>query len=170
VDPRRLSLGEWISGSGALLVLVSLSLPWYSVGGTNLTGWQAMSVDDVLITLAALVTLVAVAVDAMPRFAGVSIAALALASMPAVLGLVLVVFRLADPAPAADASLEIGAWLALAGSLGMAGGLAASMRDQGPARRGAERERAAAAAALARAELLSVPGQPGSGETSGGAA
>jgi uncharacterized membrane protein len=170
VDARRLSPAEWIAGFGGVLLIVSLLLPWYSAGGQDATAWQAMSVDDVLIAVTALLALAAVVIDSTERGSGISIAALSLASLPAFVALVLVVYRVADPAPSVDVSLEIGAWLGLLGALCTFFGVLFGMRDEGPARRSREAERAAAAAALQRAELLDISGRPGSaGAGEGGA-
>jgi hypothetical protein len=165
VDPRRLSLGEWIAGVAAALLIVSLFLPWYSVAGTDLTAWSAMAVDDVLIAFTAAGALAALVIDAIPRLAGFAVAALSLAVIFAILGLILTISRVVDPAPPGDASLEAGAWLGLVAALGMVSGLLAGMRDEGPARRSAASARAAAAAARERAALLSLPGEPGSGRS-----
>ena len=162
-----MGIGEWIAGAGAVLSIVALFLPWYSVAGHHVTGWQALAVNDVLIALAALTTIGALVLDSLPRSAGAAIAALALASGPAVLVAVLTVIRLLDPAPAGDASLAVGAWLALAGTLAMAIGLFAAMRDEGPERRDPAAEERAARAARERAELLTVPGASGPDDGAG---
>jgi hypothetical protein len=149
-------------------LIVALFLPWYSVAGTDITGWQAMSVDDVLIALAALFALAALLVDAWPRVSGFAVAALSLGTVIGLLAVVLTIFRVADPAPAGDASLAAGAWLALVAAMGLTVGLLAGMRDEGPARRNAASERTAAAAARERAELLPLPGDgPGGGAGEG---
>jgi hypothetical protein len=82
---------------------------------------------------------------------------------------VLTVFRLLSPAPDVDVSLAVGAWLGLAGAVAALVGVLRGMRDEGPARRSPEAERAAAAAALGRAELLSLQPGPKSEQTGGGA-
>jgi hypothetical protein len=150
-------------------LIVSLFLPWYSVAGTDVTAWSAMTVDDVLIAFAALVALTALLIDAIPRLAGFAVAALSLAVIVALLGLVVTIFRVADPAPAGDASLGAGAWLGLVAALGLASGLLAGMRDEGPARRSVASTRAAAAAARERATLLPLPGERGYGRSGEGA-
>jgi hypothetical protein len=169
VDPRRLSLGEWIAGASGLLLIVSLFLPWYSLAGESATAWQTMAVDDVLITLAALIGLAAVMVVATPGLAGFSVAAVTLAALPALLALFLTIYRLASPAPEADVSLGIGAWLGLLGALGLVAGCWRGARDEGPARRDGAAEQRAAEAARERAELLALPPDTGSGAVGEGA-
>ena len=86
-----------------MLLLVSLFLPWYSVAGQDLTAWQAMAVDDLLIAAAALVAVGGAVVVATPRLAGFSVGAMTLGSLPGLIALILVIFRLASPAPEATA-------------------------------------------------------------------
>jgi 4-amino-4-deoxy-L-arabinose transferase-like glycosyltransferase len=169
VDPRRLNLGEWVGGSGALLLIVALFLPWYSAGGSDVTAWQSMTVDDLLLALAALLALGAIVIDSMSRFAASSIAALSFATIAAIVALVLTLYRLADPAPDVGVSLAVGAWLGLIGVACMLFGLLRGMRDEGPARRGGAAERAAAAAGRERAERLPLPDGSDSGPVAGGA-
>jgi hypothetical protein len=82
---------------------------------------------------------------------------------------VLILYRLASPAPEADVSLAVGAWLGLAAVLGLVGGLWKGARDEGPARRGGERERQAAAAARESTELLALPPDGATGSVGQGA-
>src|SRR4051812_19208947 len=127
-----------------------------------------MSVDDVLITFAALLVLAAILMASADSGGGMSIAALSLAALPAAVALFLVVYRVLSPAPEVHVSLAIGAWLGLIGAIAAAAGILLGMRDEGPARRGGEAERVAAAAGLERAELLSISGAPGSAGTENG--
>ena len=157
VDPRRLSWGEWLAAAGGVLLFVSLFLPWYSVGGEKLSAWQAMSLDDVVLALAAILAITAAVVVAFPRLSSVSVATTALAILPAVVGLIVTIYRLVSPAPAGDASLEIGAWLGLVATASIAVGAWAGAIDEGRARRSPDAERRAAEEAKARAELLTLP-------------
>ena len=136
------------------MLVVSLFLPWYFISDVHATAWETMAINDVLIMIAAAFTLTAVVWDGSSRAAGRSVVGYGLASAPALLALILVVWRMLDPAPDADVSLGPGAWLGLAGALAMFGGVMFAMRDQGPARRNPETERAVAAAEMKNAELL----------------
>jgi hypothetical protein len=156
VDPRRLSWGEWLAAGGGLLMFIVLFLPWYSVGGEKLTAWQAMAVDDVILALVAVLAIIAAVVVAFPWLSSLSVATTSLAILPAVVGLVVTIYRLLSPAPAGDASLEIGAWLGLLATSAIAIGAWAGATDEGAARRSPEAERHAAEDALARAELLAL--------------
>jgi hypothetical protein len=157
VDPRRLSWGEWLAAAGGVLMFVALFLPWYSVAGEKLSAWEAMALDDIILALAAVLAIVAAVVVAFPRLSSLSVATTALAILPAVVGLVVTIYRLVSPAPAADASLEVGAWLGLVGTSAIAIGAWAGAADEGAARRSPQAERRAAEAALARSELLTLP-------------
>lgn len=170
MDARRLSWGEWVAGAAGLLMIVSLFLPWYSVGGHNLTAWQSMAVDDVILFVAAVLALGSVLAVGMRNLSSFSVAATSLAILPAIVGLILTVYRLISPAPPADAGLEIGAWLALVAAIGIAVGSWAGATDDGPARRNPEAERRATAAGIARSELLALPddSRTGGPEPSGG--
>jgi hypothetical protein len=111
----------------------------------------------VLLAVAALLAIAAAVVVGVRRLSSVSVAATSLAILPAVVGLVVTGYRLVSPAPPQDASLEIGAWVALAAAIGIAVGAWRGATDEGPARRDPDAGRRAAEAGLARAELLELP-------------
>lgn len=156
MDPRRLSAGEWIAGISGLALLVSLFLPWYTLGGNHVTAWQAMTVDDVLLALAGVAAVTGVVATAR-RTPAVPVAYTVLAGLAGLIATVLTAWRLADPAPAVAVGLGAGAWLGLAASLAIAGGAWAGTHDEGRARRSPSAERAAASAGIERAELLTLP-------------
>jgi hypothetical protein len=164
VEPRRLSRGDWLAAVGGVVMLVALFLPWYTAGGTSYSAWESMAVDDVILAIAAVLAIVAAVLVAVPRLTSVSVATTALAVLPAVTGLVLTIYRLVSPAPPFDVSLGVGAWLGLAATTAIAVGAWMGADDEGPARRSPEAERRAEEEALARAELLKLPGEGGSGE------
>jgi len=157
MDPRRLSLGDWCAAIAGAVMLVALFLPWYSAGGRDVNAWEAMAVDDVILAVAAVLAIAAAFVVSLRRLSSLSVAATSLALVPAGVGLIVTVYRILSPAPAGDASLEIGAWLALLAAIGIAVGAWAGAKDEGPARRSTEAERRGTEAALARSELLKLP-------------
>jgi hypothetical protein len=150
-------------------MLVALFLPWYSADGNDLTAWQAMAVDDVILAVAAVLAIAAAFTVGLKRVASLSVAATSLAILPAAVGLVVTVYRLISPAPPVDVSLELGAWLGLAATLAIAIGAWNGATDEGPARRNAEATRRATGEGLDRAELLKLPpeGRPGEAEPIG---
>jgi hypothetical protein len=161
VDARRLSRGDWVAAIAGVVMLVALFLPWYSVGDRRLNAWQAMAVDDVILAVAALLAIAAAFVVGLRRLSSLSVAATSLAVLPAVVGLVVTGYRLISPAPAGDASLDIGAWLALVATIGIAVGGWKGATDEGPARRNPAAGRRAAEDGLARAQLLELPRDSG---------
>lgn len=140
-------------------MLVALFLPWYSVGGEDLSAWQSMAVNDVILAIAAVLAIFAALFVGSRRGTSFSVATTSLVLLPAAIALIVTVWRLLSPAPSGDASIEIGAWLGLVAALGMAVGAWQGAKDEGPARRSPETERRAAAEALERAELLPLPGE-----------
>jgi hypothetical protein len=157
VEPGRLSRGEWVAAIAGVVMIVALFLPWYEAGGRNLSAWESMAVDDVILAITAVLAVVAAFVVAFPRISSLSVAATSLAVLPAVVGLVVTVYRLVSPAPPFDVSLGVGAWLGLAATLAIAVGGWTGASDEGRARRNAEAERRSAADAMERAELLDLP-------------
>jgi hypothetical protein len=105
--------GELVGSIGGLGLLVAGFLPWYSVGDSNVTAWQAFSVTDVILAAAAVMGL-SVAIAVLARLsvsypaAGSSVAA----GFGAV-AVILVVYRLIDPPGGNGVDVEIGAWLGL---------------------------------------------------------
>jgi hypothetical protein len=161
VDPRRLSAGEWVAAVSGVLLVISLFLPWYTSGGRSATAWQAMTVDDVLMAVAGVGAVVAVLATATRAGIAVPVAYIVLAAIVGMVAAIVAIWRVVDPAPAGEVGLGVGAWIGLAAALGVAGGSLAGARDEGPARRSANAEKAAAEAARGRAELLSIPAGPG---------
>jgi len=143
-------------GASGLLLLVALFLPWYELGRGIVTGppdvldahasaWDAFTVLDVLLALGALAVIAVVIVTAFESVPAVPIAMESLVTLLAIVLLLLVVFRLIDPpdvtclestdAPGARSHVEdldraAGAWLGLAGALGMSVGGLIAMRDE----------------------------------------
>jgi hypothetical protein len=117
--------GELVAGLGGLSLLVSLFLPWYD----DATGWQSMTVIDVLLALLALLALAVPIVSVATRGPAKSIGTAVLASAFGWLAVVLVVIRLID-SPIDGAALRLGAWLGLVGALVAWIGSWLSMRDE----------------------------------------
>jgi hypothetical protein len=115
--PERFDAGTGLVALGAVLLIVSLFIDWFSPGGD---AWAVFEIADVVLAGCAVAGLVAVA----PRYTGLSRA------MPAIAfgALAVVAVQLIDQPPAArGAEIETGAWLALAGTLLMAIGATMSL-------------------------------------------
>ena len=109
---------EPLAGLGGLILLVSLFLPWNS----EETGWQAMSVIDILLALLALLALAVPVVSLTTSGPAKPIATALLASAFGWLAIVLVAIKLLSDS-------DYGAWVGLAGSILAWVGSWLSMRD-----------------------------------------
>jgi CDP-diglyceride synthetase len=132
VNPRRLRIGEWITGIGGAALLGVMFLDWYEADGAGANAWESFAVADVLL---AVVVAMAVATAVMAAAHQTPAVSLALASLLLLVGIVATIValvRLAVPpdVAGADASVAAGAWLGLAAMLAVAGGALASMRDE----------------------------------------
>lgn len=115
VDGARL-----LAAVGSIALIVSLFLDWYgpdALGlGSPITAWTAFEITDVLLAALALAVLLGAVAAIVPgaRIPGPP------GNLPPILGaaaFVLVAINLIDDPPAANgASLETGAWIALAGA------------------------------------------------------
>lgn len=115
MNSSHLGMGEKIAGGGALVLLISLFLPWYSASlkglataSGDVTAWEAFSFIDILLFLVAIVVLglvaakAAGALPALPAPGGLIIAA------AGALALLLILYRLIDmPGPDVPAELNL---------------------------------------------------------------
>jgi hypothetical protein len=137
VSLRWLKPGEIVAGAAGALLLAALFLPWYSVSvelsgagrlEAHISGWQALSVIDVLLAIAALCGIALLVAQATQRRPGLPVALSVVASTVGIPATLLVLFRIVDaPAPADRA---IGIWLALLGAAGVGAGGWLSMGDE----------------------------------------
>jgi hypothetical protein len=118
MDLRRLRAGEWIAAAGGIVLIASLLLPWYEGPTETLTGYQALSVIDILLTLIALLgialAVLQVTQDAPAKPVGAGILTIVFGA----LGVLLVVFRLID-SPDDGFEVRAGAWLGLVAVIGL---------------------------------------------------
>jgi hypothetical protein len=129
MDLRRLRAGEWIAAACGAVLLVALFLPWYGGGQGEATAWEALAAIDVVLALVAAIGIALLPVTASQRVPAVPIALDAIVTLAALLGLVLVLVRLAN-LPGEFDGREWGLWLGLAAALGMVAGGAVAMRDE----------------------------------------
>jgi hypothetical protein len=148
MDLRRLRPAEWLLAAAAVALLVALFLPWYGLNEATysnshgwtayapealaLTGWQAFTVVDVVLTACALVAIVAVVLQGTQRSPALPVVSSVAATWAGIIATVLVVVKLLDPPLDGSVSLRAGAWVGLgaAVALGVAGWWA--MRDERP--------------------------------------
>ena len=131
-------------------------MTWYD---PQVSGWEAFSAADIVFAASAVMALLSWLAGAVERTNPTAVAALSLTLLVVLPATVIIVWRTIDPPGDGSAERALGAWLGLAGVLGVAAGTVRAMRDEGPARRTPEGERRAAAEALEHAELLPLPGE-----------
>jgi hypothetical protein len=113
VDLRRLRAGEWIAGAGGIGLIVALALPWYAAPAETLSGFQALTVIDILLTLVALLALGLGVLQATQDAPAKPVGAGVVTVVFGALAVLLVAFRLID-APSDGLEVRPGAWLGLA--------------------------------------------------------
>ena len=131
MDFKRLRVGDWLAGAWGLALLVSLGLDWYGAPGANASAWEALSVTDVLLAIAALsgVTLALVTAvcrsPAFPVAAGVVALALTTIAIP-----VLLQRLINEPGPNALVTIELGAYAGAVCTLALFAAVLAAVRDE----------------------------------------
>jgi hypothetical protein len=134
MDLRRLRAGEWIVAASGVALLGSLFVPWYepeagSSAGATLSGWEAFTVVDAVLTLIAASAVGLLVVTATQRVPAVPIALDALVALAGVAATVLALIRVLAVPGGADGR-EWGLWLGLASAAGIAAGGMLAMRDE----------------------------------------
>jgi hypothetical protein len=148
MDTSRLTPADMIAGVGGIVLLISLWLPWYGVSvdvagfsaSESASGWEVMSLIDIILFLCAVVAIGVVAAKAAGALPPDVPAALVLFAAGA-LAFLLCVFRLIDiPAPGdvpdeVDLGRKIGVFIAViaSGAIGYAGWRENAERPGGPA-------------------------------------
>ena len=140
MNPRRLRIGEWVTGIAGVALLAVMFLDWYEAGGTGNNAWAAFSFLDVLL---AVVALMAIAVALMAAAHDTPAVSLAIASLLITLAsiatIAVIVRAISAPdvtlsggahAPEEDITRSLGLWLGLATSALVTLGALATMRDE----------------------------------------
>jgi TRAP-type uncharacterized transport system fused permease subunit len=129
MDLRRLRAGDVVAAVSGVALFVALFLPWYSSDGAEVTAWQALTAIDVVLALVAALAASLLPVTASQRVPAVPLALSAFVTLAGLIGLLLVLVRLANLPGAADGR-EWGLWLGLCGAIGIVAGAAFAMRDE----------------------------------------
>jgi hypothetical protein len=132
MDLRRLRVGEGVLAFSGAALLVSLLLPWYERGSTQVSGWESFTVIDVLLAAVAIFALTAVVAAASQPTTAVSISFESLSVIFGLVASVLALIRVLDVPDfgAAGWSTAAGAYLGLAGAVGIAAGALVAIRDE----------------------------------------
>ena len=114
MDLRRLRAGEWLAFTGGVLLIASLFMPWYD----DVSGFEALTVIDILLVLVAAVGIALAVLQATQTSPALPVAFGVLSVTTGVIGVLLVLFRLID-APGQLGGPGVGAWLGLAAAVGI---------------------------------------------------
>jgi hypothetical protein len=141
MDLRRLRIGDWITGLGGLVLLLSLWAPWYAVGDGDLTAWAAFGLIDLWLLLTALLALAVPVGTALKDSPAVPVALDVITWAVSLIALILVLIRLlAEPHGDVVTGRE---WGSIAGTLAVlavfAGAWLAMRDESAPAIRQPER-------------------------------
>ena len=108
MDLRRLRFGEWTALVGGVLLIVSLFVPWYG----DVSGFEALSIVDILLVLVAAVGIALAVLQATQTTPALPVAFGVLSVTIGAIGVLLVLFRLID-SPGDVGGPALGAWLGL---------------------------------------------------------
>jgi hypothetical protein len=113
--------GQLIAGAGGVLLIVSLFLPWAEKGGVSRSGWELWTMADVYFLIAGLCAIAAAITGGRFGLFRPDVTLIGATDMFGVVATVLIGWLLIFDFPA-GADREIGAFLALVGSITIAGG------------------------------------------------
>jgi hypothetical protein len=132
MDLRRLRVGEGVLALSGAALLVSLFLPWYERGDTSVSGWESFTVIDVLLAAIAIFALTAVVAAATQPTTAVPISFESLSVLFGLVASVLALIRVLDVPDFGGAGwgTAAGAYLGLAGAVGVAAGALVAIRDE----------------------------------------
>ena len=113
--------GQLIVGAGAVLLIVSLFLPWAETGGASRSGWELWTMADVFFLIAGLCAIAAAITGGRFGLFRPDVTLIGATDLFGVVATVLIGWLLIFDFPA-GADREIGAFLALIGAMTIAGG------------------------------------------------
>lgn len=125
MDLRRVRGWDWVAGAAGAALIGVMFMHWYG----SATAWDSFAVVDLFLLLAGLIGISLPLAAATQRTGAIPQALASIGILPIVVGLVLLVFRIADP-PGSGGSRGIGLWLGLAALLALFGATWRAMRDQ----------------------------------------
>jgi hypothetical protein len=126
---RRLRAGELLAGAGAALVVVSLFERWYEGPTGALDAWDTFG-PSVVLLLAALCAAVALVISTVgERSPALPVSIAVWSVLLGVAGVIAAIVRVLER-PGGSTEVCIGAWLALAGAVGILLGAWLALRDE----------------------------------------
>ena len=129
MDLRKERNGDWIALASGVVLVIALFLPWYEAGGESASGWQALTVIDVILLLCALMGIAQWFFTAQQSTPAVPLAIAGLGAWTGVLAVLLTLIRVID-APAEGLGLQFGAFVALGASVGLFTGAWRALGDE----------------------------------------
>ncbi len=126
---RRLRSGELLALVGAILVIVSLTEPWYENAFTKLSVWETFGPAVALLIAAAAAALALVLSTVTERSTALPVAAAVWSTLFGMLAVICALVRLLER-PDHATRVCAGAWIAFAGAVLILAGSWQSMRDE----------------------------------------
>ena len=133
IDWRRLRPAELLAAPAAVLLAVSLFLPWFEFGGVRENAWQALTLTEVPAALAALAGVALVVAQLVRRSPALPLALAVLTTVLAAVATAAIAARAAS-LPAGASARCYGLWTALGASVLLLVAAVASLRDERPLR------------------------------------
>ncbi len=131
MDLQRLRIGDWITGLGGLVLLVSLWTPWYAVSDGDLSAWSAFGLIDLWLLLTALLAIAVPIATALKDSPAVPVALDVITWAVALMATILVLIRvLAEPRGDVVTGREWGLVLGAVAVLAVLAGSWLAMRDE----------------------------------------
>ena len=130
---RRVRTGEVSAGAGAVVLLVSTFLTWYSprTRADDLNAWQAFSVLDLLLAVVIALGLALAATQVVGRGPALPVAIEVATATLALVATILVAYRIVNqPGPNDALTVGAGAWLGLVSVAAVALGAWRSLADE----------------------------------------
>jgi prepilin signal peptidase PulO-like enzyme (type II secretory pathway) len=125
----RIRLGELLAATGAVCLIVALTLPWYENAAGKLDAWSTFGPAVVLLMLAAIAALVLLLTTVTERTPALPVAAAVWGVLFGLIAVVAAIVRVLER-PDHATSLCAGAWLALVGAVAVFAGSWQSIRDE----------------------------------------
>jgi uncharacterized membrane protein HdeD (DUF308 family) len=129
VSVRRLRLGELLAATGAVCLVVALTLPWYENAEGKLDAWSTFGPAVVLLMLAAIAALALFLATITERTPALPVAAAVWGVLFGLVAVIAAIVRVLER-PDHATMLCAGAWLALVGAVAVLLGAWQSIRDE----------------------------------------